>query len=125
MKDRQPILHLNLHRKWFDMIESGEKTEEYRLTETWGKRFECRLTRGEYKTAEEWINIKGEFYRPEDVLICFSNGYRKDRRQLFCKIESLTTTNHCREEWGAEPNTWYYVFSIKKIDKPAINNETP
>jgi len=32
-------LHLNLHRKWFDMILSGEKLEEYRdLTPHWKKR---------------------------------------------------------------------------------------
>jgi hypothetical protein len=30
MKKDTGILNLNLARKWFDMIESGEKTEEYR-----------------------------------------------------------------------------------------------
>ena len=33
------ILHLPLKAKWYDMQESGEKTEEYRqLTEYWRKR---------------------------------------------------------------------------------------
>jgi hypothetical protein len=33
------ILHLTLHRKWFDAIATGEKLEEYRATnDYWGKR---------------------------------------------------------------------------------------
>ena len=36
-------LHLPLKAKWYDMIESGEKTEEYRVTKPyWIKRF-CDL----------------------------------------------------------------------------------
>lgn len=33
------VLHLTLKKKWFDMIASGEKTEEYRdISEFWIKR---------------------------------------------------------------------------------------
>lgn len=51
------ILHLNLHRWWFDQIARGEKREEYRgVTPYWKKRIEGR----EYDE------------------IHFRNGYRKD-----------------------------------------------
>lgn len=34
------ILHLSLKKKWFDMIDSGEKKEEYReIKPYWNKRF--------------------------------------------------------------------------------------
>lgn len=36
------ILHLTLKKKWFDMIASGEKKEEYReIKPYWEKRFIC------------------------------------------------------------------------------------
>ncbi len=52
------ILHLTLHREWFDLIRSGEKTEEYRdETSYWDSRLE------------------GKDYD----LIRFVNGYGKNR----------------------------------------------
>lgn len=61
------ILYLNLKQKWFDMILSGIKKEEYRsIKEYWGKRLIDR------KTA---IPI------PYDV-ICFRNGYKKNAREI-------------------------------------------
>ena len=56
------ILHLTLHRKWFDLIASGEKTCEYRdKKEYWRKRFK---------------NKDGTWRRFGEVH--FRNGYAKD-----------------------------------------------
>lgn len=46
---KQKPLHLNLKRKWFDMIASGEKMEEFRrLNPRWLIRFRRELE-GEYE----------------------------------------------------------------------------
>ena len=60
------ILHLTLKRKWFDMIASGKKTEEYR---------ECK---------SYWIKrLRGRVYGE----IHFRNGYRAD--SPFMRVECL------------------------------------
>jgi hypothetical protein len=60
------ILHLTLHRRWFDAIASGVKREEYRdIKPYWNRRLECR-------TYDE---------------IHFRNGYAKDA--AFMRVECL------------------------------------
>ena len=62
------ILHLTLHRKWFDEIATGVKTEEYR---TWNIYWERRLTNG--------------FIAKHFDEIHFRNGYNLDRP--FMRVE--------------------------------------
>jgi hypothetical protein len=97
------ILHLNLKRKWFDMILSGEKKEEYRkLSAYWTGIFSHR------------VKVKGKNYHPADVTICFSNGYSKNRRQIFIECKGV----HVGEgvpEWGAEKKESYFVIRLGKI----------
>ena len=57
------ILHLTLHRRWFDAIASGEKKEEYRILKPyWTKRL---------------MSAKPRLPIPYDE-IHFRNGYTKD-----------------------------------------------
>jgi hypothetical protein len=58
------ILHLTLHRKWFDMIASGEKREEYRqIKPYWEKRLAGRhydavkFVNG-YGSARPWMLVE-------------------------------------------------------------------
>lgn len=97
------ILHLNLKKKWFDMIESGEKKEEYREVKPYFDRI----------FSEGKIKIKGKYYYTGEVTICFSNGYSKNRRQMFFSIQGLTIREG-KEEWGAEPNKKYYCIHLKE-----------
>ncbi len=98
----KPTLHLNLKRKWYDMIESGEKKEEYReMSPYWG-----RIFRGDIKIKKVW-------YSPDDVIICFSNGYAKNRRQMIIKCTDLKV-DYGKEEWGAENGKYYFVLSLGK-----------
>lgn len=78
MEEFEPtkILHLTLKKKWFDLIKSGEKTEEYR----------------EYKPywIKRLVTEDGNFCRFD--FIRFRNGYRKDSPFMDvvwkgCKIE--------------------------------------
>lgn len=96
----KPILHLNLIKKWFDII-GEEKKEEYRaMSEHWSKVFQNGK-----------IKIKGKFYHPTDVVVCFSNGYSKNRPQKKFKLKGLKVWIG-KEEWGAEKDVQYFVLSI-------------
>ena len=98
------ILHLNLKKKWFDMIASGEKTEEYReIKSFWSRIF------------GPGIRIKGKVFHPSDVTICFSNGYAKKRKQMLVECKYLSTRTG-KKEWGAVPNQCYYVLTLGKVE---------
>jgi len=102
MKNK-PILHLNLKKKWFDMILSGEKKEEYRdISAHWTGILSSR------------IKIKGILYHPSDVIICFSNGYSKNRKQFFIECKNIHV-GYGKQEWGAEKEKQYFVLSLGDI----------
>lgn len=98
---QKPILHLNLKSKWFDMIESGEKKEEYRECKPYFHRI----------FSSGHVKIKGKYYHPSDVVICFSNGYSKNRRQMLFELENVFARNG-KSEWGAEKNKQYYCLLL-------------
>ncbi len=99
------ILHLNLKRKWFDMIASGVKKEEYREIKPHWQRVFSRN-----------IKIKGKYFRPTDVIICFSHGYAKNRSQVFVKCAGVSQRKG-NVEWGAEENKTYFTLQLGEIIK--------
>lgn len=100
---KNPTLHLNLRKKWFDMIASGEKKEEYReIKPYWNRVFGSN------------IKIKGRYYHPSDIQICFSNGYSSDRRQMIVECEHCVTRVG-KTEWGAAPDQQYYTLVLGDI----------
>ncbi len=97
----KPVLKLNLKRKWFEMISDEIKKEEYReIKPFWSRIF-----------VDGKIKIKGKYYHPTDVFIQFSNGYAKKRPQIMFECKGLKV-DFGKEEWGAEPNTQYYVLQL-------------
>jgi hypothetical protein len=88
------VLHLTLKKKWFDMIASGEKKEEYReIKPYWAKRF----------LSHE--NMLNPFF-----FVLFRNGYAKDAPEIMleCKgIEISTAKPEWSDNWQGE------VFVIK------------
>lgn len=93
------ILHLVLKGKWYRMIESGEKPEEYRdITEYWQTRLEPvrkALAAGETPIARLYL------------------GYQPDRPQMDFEIKDLWTgIGH--PKLGAEPCTPYYIIELGK-----------
>lgn len=99
----KPVLHLNLKRQWFNLIKSGEKKEEYReIKPYWNGRL-C-----------PYVTIKGKYYHPKDVQICFSNGYSKNRDQFFIECEGVKV-GEGRKDWGAVENEQYYVILLGDI----------
>lgn len=91
-------LHLTLKKKWFDMIASGEKTEEYREPKDYWMR---RLQRN---SSLWFITIKFD-------CVTFRNGYSKNADTV--TLRHLETICGCgRPEWGAEPGKEYFVIKL-------------
>lgn len=88
---RRITLHLVLKKKWFDLIASGEKTEEYRdCTPYWKKRIMDK--------------------RKEIRTICFHCGYTN--KVFYSDVENISVGKG-KEEWGAEKGKEYYIIKLK------------
>ena len=96
------ILHLPLKAKWYEMQESGEKTEEYReLTEYWRK----RLIDHETLRAKPYTHA------------CFRYGYT--RRCFINRIDSITIGMGL-PEWGAPTDREVFIIKHHKEDSPIL-----
>lgn len=124
-------LHLTLKKKWFDMIASGEKTEEYReLKSYWGVRLlnKIEVPWGGYLTP--WKDIErgdftfkgwSAFVSPNAIFekfdwVQFRNGYSKDAPYMLRHCAGIEIREG-RPEWGAEPGKKYFVIKLgERID---------
>lgn len=103
------ILHLNLKKKWFDLIAEGEKKEEYReIKDYWISRLTkdksiCQMGDNGYVVNE----------RKFDKVV-FKNGYNKDAPIMIVECKGIETTTG-KEEWGAEKDEHYFVIKLGKI----------
>jgi len=80
IKKSNDTLHLVLTKKWYDMIDSGEKTEEYReYCPHWDKRIWDR--------------------RRELKYVTFQLGYKKDAPRMTFKIR-MSGKAERKPEWG-------------------------
>lgn len=87
------ILHLTLKKKWFDMIASGEKREEYReIKPYWSKR------------------LIGKHY---DAIL-FRNGYSRNAPQMLVEFKSISVSLGIIE-WGAPAGKSVYILWLGKI----------
>lgn len=104
-------LILPIKKKWFDMIASGEKKEEYREDKPyWTSRFKANDFIYDDDTDERPHRLK---FVSITRNVIFKNGYGKDAPQLKCLVK--IHKGYGKEEWGAEPNKLYYVLDILKI----------
>lgn len=93
------MLTLPIKKKWFDMIKSGEKKEEYReIKKYYGTRF-----------ATLGVGDNSKHY------ILFRNGYSKSSPTIKCEIVINQGTG--KTEWGAETGKVYYVLKILSVKK--------
>jgi len=94
-------LHLTLKKKWFDMIASGEKKEEYR------------------EDKKYWRNrlvIPGThplICKKYDTVI-FRNGYSKESPTIELEVKYIGI-NFGKPEWGGDPNNLQFVIKLGKI----------
>lgn len=97
------MLILPIKKKWFDMILSGEKKEEYReIKPYYISRF-----------SKVFSMIDGIPVNSKNAQIKFTNGYGHKVPSFVadCHLEMRTG----KEEWGAEKDIIYYVLCVERI----------
>lgn len=106
-------LHLPLKAKWYEMIESGVKTEEYReIKPYWENRIRCQ--------ANGVCTPQIPCLRARTVGVCdmrythvkFSYGYTK--RTMTFEIKSITIGKG-KPEWGAPADCVFIIKLGKRI----------
>lgn len=117
------MLILPIKKKWYDMILSGEKKEEYREIKPY---YEIRLQNFFGAIAVESLSgyklLQGDSV-PEEIRrepvqqILFRNGYSKESPSFIAKC--TLSVGEGRPEWGAEPEKEYFILSIIEI----VNDE--
>jgi len=122
-----PMIHLPIKRKWFDMILSGEKTEEYReIKEYWAVRlFGFRLEL-EPQALDEMVTDLKDVHRRHAHLAqlldyfearlkvdraILKNGYQKDARSLIAGI-AVVEVGRGNPEWGAPKNRDVFILKL-------------
>lgn len=106
------MLTLPIKKKWFDMILSGEKKEEYRELKPYYKsRFSSIFQMYPYSKIP---------YGTDCQQIMFRNGYSKNSPSFIA--DCTLDIKKGKQEWGAEPNVEYYVLKIDKIIWKSIDN---
>ena len=87
------VLHLTLEKKWFDMIASGKKREEYRAMKPyWHKRL---------------LNKSYDAIR-------FRNGYQINAPNMLVELRELLSGLGIIE-WGAPEKESVYILRLGKI----------
>ena len=129
MAKNNKTLHLVLKRKWWDMIASGEKKEEYRdVCRYWAIRLlDIGLRRhlkrndtvGWYITDKRYLGDLNSWLRlmieQKDFAfrsfenVCFHLGYTNTTMTF--KINEIVIGKG-RGYWGAEPNKYYFVIKL-------------
>jgi len=94
------------------MIAKGEKREEYREVKNHWMNIFAGSSMG---ISKPLIKIKGKYYDPKAVTIRFSNGYRKDRRQMDVSMNGVRIDSGGNPEWGANPETIYIVIELGEV----------
>ena len=86
-------LHLTLKRQWFDMIQSGEKREEYReLKPYWHTRL---------------------YLKNFDVIV-FRNGYSKDAPSM-CVQAGKIRVGRGNPKWGAPVDKDVWIIPLGEV----------
>lgn len=105
------MLILPIKKKWYDMILSGKKKEEYREIKPY---YRSRLIH------EGFLDVYG---LPQTYVgrVMFRNGYSHNSPSFvaLCSVDIRTG----RSEWGAEPGREYYVLTICDFLYKWIENE--
>ena len=125
------MLILPIKKKWFDMILSGEKKEEYRDIK---KYYETRFQNlfgaitiypsSIFSDRSKYELLQGEAV-PEEIRkdrvqeIIFRNGYSKNSKAI--KARCRLWIGKGRPKWGATPDKQYYVLEILSVEKLATD----
>lgn len=111
------ILYLNLKKEWYNAIENGDKTEEYReIKEYWIK----RLTNLNTKTLLfSYRNGYKEIPYKDYTHVCFIYGYTK--RKMTYPIINITIGKG-NTKWGASETNNVFIIKFDKTKKVDVCN---
>jgi hypothetical protein len=97
------VLRLTLKKKWFDMISSGEKKEEYREIKPYWK---VRLT----DQKKIWARPQSQWKFNKFDVVEFKNGYGKNAPTITVEFKGISI-GKAKSEWS---DNWQGdVFIIK------------
>ena len=96
-------LHLTLKKKWFNMILSGEKKEEYREDKTYWR---ARFTE---PGSHPPVLIKS----PKRIV--FTNGYGHHRPQITIECLGLGLNFSRHPEWGGDTKNLQFILRLGEI----------
>lgn len=119
------MLTMPIKKKWFGMILSGEKLEEYREIKPY---YETRFmnTFGVVYVGGTWIKCSDigltECAKEPIQPVMFRNGYSKTSPSFIAKCTLSVGTG--KEEWGAERDKQYFILTVHEILKGSDYNET-
>ena len=131
LKMEKKILNLPLKKEWYEMIESGVKTEEYReLKPYWCNRILYYCTLGIKEYWESVLQRTFEFVKKHTFLtlnkllvheygtrgythVKFSYGYTK--RTMTFEIDNISIGKG-NKEWGAPDEEVFIIKLGKKIE---------
>ena len=100
----KPVLHLVTSAKWFELIQKGIKTVDYReIKPYYAILFSCGQ-----------IRLNGIYYQDYEVNICLHLGVAKHHATILLECEGLSV-GIGKPEWGAEPNVPYYRLCLGKM----------
>ncbi len=117
------MLILPIKKKWFDMILSGEKKEEYReIKPYWTKKIMNELGVFSDSEIEEIQKRMASRRRTKEIEAIFRNGYQKSSPALLTKV--MVFIGYGNPEWGAEKGKLYYVLTMREILKGSGEIET-
>lgn len=115
---KKKVLILTVCKEWFDMIVSGEKTEEYRkIKPYWSSRLVNQNAESGMVGFDEFGGYTAVIGKPEYkpfTHVLFINGYRKNRPRIEKEIESITIG---KPKKGLCPDKWldtdFFIIKFK------------
>lgn len=114
------VLHLVNSYEWYDMIERGEKPEEYRSISVWRKRI-CRYGNPNHVNAEKIVCMKECPYKmpacsiqvPTNIkFVYFHRGYTNHTMMWSVKRIYIGKGN---PQWGAPKEKVFIIELDKKL----------
>jgi len=112
-------LHLTLKKKWFDMILSGEKLEEYReIKGYWIKRLIGAWFSDEIHFTH-WLNNLPQHVTLQCVVnnyetITFKNGYSKNAPTMIVEFKGIEI-GKAKPEWSDNWQGDVFIIKLGKI----------
>lgn len=117
------MLTLPIKKKWFDMILSGEKKEEYReIKDYYTTRFFNALDGEYFKDKKVHLKYSSKFlkhgYCYQNIVfpVMFRNGYSATSPSFIAQVS--LDIGKGKKEWGAEAGKEYfrlYIHNIKSV----------